>query len=203
LLATSVASLPCYVYRDAGRSKLKAPTHSLWPILLEQPNPYQTAFMFWQHVMVHCLLHGNLYAYIQRDTGGNVSGLYPLRQGTVVVEVDNGLPVYHYAWGKDKQVYPATEILHFKNLSMNGFVGISTLQMAREGVGQALAEGHHAASLFRNRAVPGLIFKYPGVLTSTQRAALTDSLHGWGGRTECGPFLHFGSWNGHGTHRLQ
>lgn len=169
LLATSVASLPCFVYRDAGRAKLKAPEHNLWSILLEQPNDYQTAFIFWQHVMAHCLLEGNLYAYIQRDEQGDVTGLWPLRRGTVVVEVDKGLPVYHYVWGEKKLVYKAEEILHFRNFSMNGFVGMSTLQMAREGIGQALAEGRHAASLFRNNARPGLILKYPNFLSQEQR----------------------------------
>ena len=36
LLASSVASLPCYVMKADGRSKLRAPDHSLWPILVEQ-----------------------------------------------------------------------------------------------------------------------------------------------------------------------
>jgi len=175
LLATSVASLPCYVYQDAGRAKLKAPDHKLWPILLEQANEYQTAFAFWQHVLVHCLLEGNLYTYIQRDSEGNVTGLWPLRKGTVVVEVDNGLPVYHYVWGSEKLVYRADEILHFKNLGLNGFVGMSTLQMAREGIGQALAEGRHAASLFRNNARPGLVLKYPNVMREDQREQFRKS----------------------------
>jgi len=169
LLSTSVASLPCFVYRDEGRAKLKAPEHKLWSVLLEQPNDYQTAFIFWQHVMAHCLLEGNLYAYIQRDEQGDVSGLWPLRRGTVLVEVAKGLPVYHYVWGETKLVYRADEILHFRNFSMNGFVGMSTLQMAREGVGQALAEGRHASSLFRNNARPGLVLKYPNFLDQEQR----------------------------------
>ncbi len=187
LLSTSVASLPCYVYRDAGRSKLKAPEHPLWSILLEQPNEYQTAYVFWQHVVSTCLLDGNLYAYIQRDSNGNATGLWPLRRGTVIVEVDKGVPVYHYVWGGEKLVYPASEILHFRNLlSLNGFVGISTLQAAREGVGQALAEGQHAASLFRNRAVPGMILKSPNFLTPTQRDNLQESMQVYEGALKAG-----------------
>jgi HK97 family phage portal protein len=175
LLATSVASLPCYVYRDAGRAKLKAPEYQLWPILLEQPNEYQTAFNFWQHVMVHCLLEGNLYVYVQRDSQGDVEALWPLRRGTVVVEVDDGVPKYHYVWGGTKQVFESREILHFKNLSLNGFVGMSTLQMAREGIGAALAEQNHAASLFRNRARPGVVLKYPQTMNQAQREQFRKS----------------------------
>jgi HK97 family phage portal protein len=175
LLSSSVASLPCYVYRDTGRSKLKAPEHKLWSILLEQPNDYQTGFAFWQHVMAHCLLEGNLYAYIQRNDQGDVTGLWPLRRGTVVVEVNNGLPEYHYVWGDTKTIYSREEILHFKNLSLNGFVGMSTLQMAREGIGEALAQSTHAASLFRNRARPGLAVKFPAFLTPQQRQYIAES----------------------------
>jgi len=175
LLSTSVASLPCFVYREAGRAKLRAVEHQLWSILLEQPNEYQTAFNFWQHVMVHCLLEGNLYCYIQRDEQGNITALWPLRRGTVVVEVDEGLPKYHYVWGDKKQVFDASEVLHFKNISLNGFVGMSTLQMAREGIGLALAEGRHAASLFRNNARPGLVIKFPQFLTAQQREHISDT----------------------------
>jgi len=175
LLSTSVASLPCYIYREAGRAKLKAPEHKLWPLLLEQPNEYQTAFTFWQHVVTHVLLEGNFYAYIQRDGKGDIAALWPLRRGTVVVEVDEGLPKYHYVWGGTKQIFEASEILHFKNLSLNGFVGMSTLQMAREGIGAALAEQNHAASLFRNRARPGVVLKYPQIMNAVQREQLRKS----------------------------
>jgi HK97 family phage portal protein len=92
-------------------------------------------------------------------------------------------------WGQDKIVYSADEILHFKNLSLNGFVGMSTLQMAREGVGQALAEGQHAASLFRNRATPGAILKYPGTLTPQQRQNMEQFTQQYEGALRSGKSL--------------
>jgi len=176
LLSTSVASLPCYVYRKEGRAQLKDSSHPLSRILLQQPNDSQTAFTFWQHIMAHCLLEGNLYAYIQRNPEGNVTGLWPLRRGTVVVEVtDRGEPQYHYVWSDQKQVYSAAEVLHFKNLSLNGFTGMSVLQMAREGIGLAIAEGSHASSLFRNGARPGMVVKSPSYLTPDQRRNLLET----------------------------
>ncbi len=167
LLASSVASLPCYVMRADGRSKLKAPDHSLWPILVEQANDFQTAYTFWQHVMTHVLLEGNLYAYIQRNAQGDVIALYPLRRGTVVVETDRGAMIYHYVWGDTKTTFSSAEILHFKNLSLNGFVGLSTLQAAREALGEALAQNGRLT--WRNGARPSLVLKTPQIMNQVQR----------------------------------
>jgi HK97 family phage portal protein len=175
LLASSIASLPCYVMRSEGRSKLKAPEHALWPILLEQPNDFQTSFTFWQHVMTHVLLEGNLYAYIQRNGQGDVIALWPLRRGTVVVENDKGRMIYHYVWGDTKTVFDGSEILHFKNLSLNGFVGMSTLQAAREALGEALAQGRHSSSLWRNSARPSVVLKIPNVMNVVQREQFRES----------------------------
>lgn len=175
LLASSIASLPCYVMRSDGRSKLKAPDHSLWPILVEQTNDFQTAYTFWQHVMTHVLLEGNLYAYIQRNAQGDVIALYPLRRGTVVVENDKGAMIYHYVWGETKTTFRSSEILHFKNLSLNGFVGMSTLQAAREALGEALAQSRHASSLWRNGARPSVVLRIPNVMNVVQREEFRKS----------------------------
>jgi HK97 family phage portal protein len=83
--------------------------------------------------------------------------------------------IYHYVWGETKTTFSSAEILHFKNLSLNGFVGLSTLQAAREALGEALAQSRHASSLWRNGARPSLVIKLPQVMTTVAREEMRKS----------------------------
>lgn len=159
LLSESVASLPLFVYRRTAEDKLKAPDHGLYWVLHDRPNRFQTSFKWREQLLNHVLMNGNHYSLIERDSAGAVRALWPVDPATMIPVVVGGDLVYqHWANGK-RQVYAFEDVLHVKGPTLDGITGLSIVRMARQGIGLATAQEQHGASLFRNRARPGLLVK--------------------------------------------
>ena len=175
LLSDTMASLPLHVYRDLGQSKVVAAEHPLYDVLHSAPNDLQTSFTWMQQAMTQCLIHGNFYAVIERDSSGNPINLWPLNPYGVTLEAVDGTIRYRYFYGGQKDVYSFRDILHLKGLTLDGLIGLSVVHMAREGIGLALAQDRHASSMFRNNARLGTVITYPGVLKTDQREQIRES----------------------------
>jgi HK97 family phage portal protein len=174
LLSESVASLPLFVYRRTETSKIKAPDYPAYWVLHDQPNDYQTSFTWRAQAMNHVLLHGNAYSVIERDTAGIVKRLWPLAPETVTVKTDGGEIAYTYYRNGQKQTFGYSDILHLKGPTLNGIIGLSVVGLAKQGIGLATAQDQHGASMFKNRARPGVLLKIPGKLTPNQRKDLLE-----------------------------
>ena len=133
------------------------------------PNEFQTGFAWMQEAMTHCLLHGNFFAFIERDAGGAPTGLWPLHPSGMILEAVDGTIRYRYAYGGQRELYSYCDILHLKGLSLDGLMGLSIIHLAREGIGLSLAQDRHAASMFRNNARLGTVVTVPGTLSEQQR----------------------------------
>jgi HK97 family phage portal protein len=175
LLSDTIAALPLHVYRDQGKSKTVAIDHQIYSLIHSAPNEFQTSFTWVQEAITHCLLHGNFYAFIERDTSGNPVALWPLNPYGMMVEAVEGAVYYRYFYGGQRSEFPFSDILHFKGLTLNGLLGLSVVQMAKQGIGLSFAQEQHAASLFKNNARPGLVIQFPGFLTDVQRQNYGDS----------------------------
>jgi len=116
-------------------------------------------------MMNHVLLHGNSYSIIERDAAGAAKRLWPLLPGHVTVKTDGGVITYSYFNGGDHQVLGFDDVLHIKGPSLNGITGLSIISLAKQGIGLASAQDLHGASMFKNRARPGVILKMPNTLT--------------------------------------
>ncbi|HYD16746.1 MAG TPA: phage portal protein [Candidatus Nanoarchaeia archaeon] len=174
LLSESVASLPLHVFEQADSDKRKAPDHPLYWVLHDRPNDYQTSFMWRQQLMAHVLLHGNSYNVIERDSSGRITALWPLVPQNVVVKVKDGTITYEHFVGSQRELYPFEQVLHIKGPSLNGITGMSIVQIAKQGIGLALAQDNHGAATFKNRARPGLVVKCPHALSDAARANIKD-----------------------------
>ena len=78
LLSEQIASLPLHMYKKSKSGKEKAYDHPLYTVLNDIPNPEQTAFEFWQMMMVNMLLSPDGFAEIVRDRAGNIIELWPI-----------------------------------------------------------------------------------------------------------------------------
>jgi len=169
LLSETIAALPIHVYRDIGRSKSVEMDHPIYDLLHSKPNEFPTSFCFFQQAVSHCLLHGNFYALIERDSSGSPIGLWPLNPQGMIVEALEGTVRYCYAYGGQRSEFAFRDVLHFKGPSLNGLVGMSIVHMAREGIGLSIAQEQHAANLFRNNARLGMVVQFPSFLSPDQR----------------------------------
>jgi HK97 family phage portal protein len=170
ILAEDVSKMPPWLFLkrdDGGRTKVE--NHWLAD-LLWQPNPWQTWPEFCRQMVAAFALRGNAWAVIVRDARGRAVMLVPINpdrahlwqspDGSLFVMVTrNGL--HEMAVLRDQPLLiPYEDMLHIKDLSADGLVGLSPIGMAREAVALSLAQEQQYARLMGNGARPS------GVLTT-------------------------------------
>lgn len=186
ILSEAIAGLPLHVYRyrsDGGKEKI--PSHPLYYLLHNEPNPEMTSFVFRETLMGHLLIWGNAYAQILRNGRGQAVALYPLLPSKVEVSRSaSGALVYTYYRDADESgINPkggyitlrSDEILHIPGLGFDGLIGYSPIAMAKNAIGMSLATEEYGASFFANGANPGGVLEHPGVVKDPDR--LRESWH--------------------------
>ena len=176
ILAESIAGLPLHVYRYKDQGKEMVPSHPLYPLLHDEPNPEMTSFIFRETLMGHLLLYGNAYAQIIRDGYGRVKWLYPLLPERMDVNRDKDRQlVYTYTRYLDdfggKKRYEQVklrpeEVLHIPGLGYDGLIGYSPIAMAKNAIG---------STFFANGATPSGLLEHPGVVKDPEK--LRQSWH--------------------------
>lgn len=196
LIAQTIATLPLHVYRtDAGGHGVIDREHPLYRILHDRPNADMTAVEFWEAAVAHILLWGNAYLAKFRS-GPRIVAIYPLRPDRVRVQREaDGRLSYHYSWQGQTQVFVDNDVLHIKGFSLDGYVGISPISMARNNLGAARAAERASAALFRNGMRPSGVLTSPDYLTEEQRESAKKVLETFKGAQATGsvPLLE-GGW---------
>lgn len=125
VLGESVAALPFDVKQETKSGKVTRYDHPAYKLIHDRPNPFTNAYDFWNTQVKLCKAWGNAYALIQHQDVDPVA-LWILPPWDVEIKVTNGQVFYHHL--PTKTVYSHTDILHFKNFSLNGIEGLSTIQ---------------------------------------------------------------------------
>ena len=163
VLSETLASLPLPVYRRLDpRGKERVPTHSLFPILHDRPNPEMTAFTFKETMMSHVILWGNAFAEIERDRANRVIALWPLLPDRTWVERKNKMLRYITRVGGQEFALPPERVLHVPGLSFDGLRGYSPIALHREAVGLGLAGEEFGARFFGSGARPSGVLEFDG-----------------------------------------
>lgn len=159
IISRNIASFPLKLYTnspDGGRAV--ADKNPVYDVLYSTPNNFQTAYEFRQMLQGHLELRGNAYAEILPGRRGAVDQLIPMNPDKVTVFVDKPTrqPVYKYADPLTNQTRTLVqeEVFHLKSWSEDGYTGQSTVQMAADVFGTAMAAQDYAARYFRNDATP-------------------------------------------------
>lgn len=174
IISETIASLPLFVYKrlDNG-GKNRDPSHPLYTLLHDSPNPEMSAFDFWETITHWVLTWGNGYAEIERDGSGKVVALWPIppnlvmprrrtsdRQLVYDVTLDNGSMV----------TLPPEKILHFHGLGWDGRVGYSPIDMAREALSFAKATEIYGSNFFHQGGQPSGVLEMEGTLKDQNAA---------------------------------
>lgn len=169
LIADSIASLPCKLYRksDSG-GKESASESPLYTTLHDAPNDDQTAFEYWEAVAVNLLLRGNFYA-IKLGTPGRGISLWPVHPDHVRVARDGMRRIYEVKLAGGTQVFVGGEIHHVMGLSMDGLTGISPIRYHASSIGAAAAFEEHGIRTFQNGAAIRGVLEHPGRFRDKER----------------------------------
>ena len=171
ILSETIASLPWNVYTTEDESPILVPNHPMTKIL-RRPNPMMTSMTFRETMMANLALHGNAYAFIERDGTAAVTKLVPIHPLRVEIKVVDGEKFYHI---DKKEVYADFEMIHVCGLSFDGMVGISPIKAARETFGIGLAANQFGAQFFGNGANVGGVLTHPGRLSDEAYTRIRNS----------------------------
>lgn len=170
--ATTVASLPFFVYKQVNGEKSLARTERLYALLHDQPNPRMTPFEFWRALMMWHDLRGNAYARVDRDSNGEALALWPMPTDQVEqVLLEDGSQVFRYTLGGNIAVLAASNVLHLKNLG-NGTVGLSKLEFMAPTLDGAAKAQLDANKMFGAGGKPAGVLMIDKVLNKEQREAV-------------------------------
>lgn len=172
VISEGIAQVPFKLLRVNGRDKLEARDHPLWDILHRKPNDVTTSFGFRETLAIHTALTGNGFAFINRNSRGEVLELINIEPGAVTVKRSDTLgqrPEYEIK-GKNStsQTFPASAILHIQGPSWDGIAGMEVVKLAREAVGLAMATEEAHSRLHSNGAKPGGLLSVEGTLAADQ-----------------------------------
>lgn len=159
LLSRTVGSLPCHLYRTDGDGTPTEVTGTpLAELLSREANVEHAGGDLFELAMVHLLLHGNAYLWKERDRLGRVSALWPILPSRVRVGRDtNGLKIFEVQNPQAGGIAAGTarDILHIRGMGVDGLVGLSPIEMARQALGIYGAHEEYQGRFYASNASPG------------------------------------------------
>jgi HK97 family phage portal protein len=177
LLAETLAALPLHIYRlDSNGETQLADTLPEYTLLHDEPNSYQTSYVFREQEQMQAALWGNAYAEIQRDAmTGRVIGLYPLPAWEVQPELINEAGTLRKIYRIAGEIFEDRDILHIPAPGYNGIAGMSPIALQRNSINLSLNADEFGGSFFKNGTRLSGVLEHPGKVTSEAATRLRES----------------------------
>ena len=176
LIGESLGSIPAIVYRREGETRKEYPAHPLAKLVRQGVNPDMTWPEFVAHLAASTLLTGNGLAEIIRGGNGQLAGLRYIPWGFVTVsELSSGRLAYDVsdARGNVRRLL-AGEVLHLRDRTNDGMIGVSRLSRASEALEAVNAANTHARTFLNNGASPSGTIEVPGTIDAQQKQSMRD-----------------------------
>lgn len=107
-------------------------------VIYRRPNPWQTSFEFRETIMMHLLLAGNAYVFVNRvGLAREVRELIPIEPRRVEVKQKPDYSI-EYTVSNDngeRKVFGQDSIWHLRGPSWNSWMGLDAIKMARNAIG--------------------------------------------------------------------
>jgi HK97 family phage portal protein len=177
VISETIATLPLITYRRLERGKVRAPEHSLYPILHDIPNPEMTSVELREAIQGHVLLWGNGYCEVLRDGAGRVKEIWPLRPDRMQLVRNSRnelIYVFTLSSGEPRRLR-ADRVLHIRGLTFEGLMGYDPLKIGKETMGMAMAAEEYGGRFYSNDARPGGVLEHPGQISEDASKRLIKS----------------------------
>ena len=176
LIAGTIASLPCEVYRYKGGKSELADDHPVYWLLHDEPNPLMTANTFWKNFLWWALMRGNGYAFISRSKLGAAMAvtLAPPQSVSTHYDGDTRLLYDIATIGGEIRRYEQSSVLHYPFIGWNGKQGRSPLECAREAIGLAAAAQEFNERFFSQGNAADIAMEFPGNVNDDQMKRILD-----------------------------
>lgn len=156
LRAETLATMPLHI-RD--KKKNIAVNHDLYYLLHDSPNYDQTNVEYTSADILKTDMLGNAYSLIERGRDRRVKALIPIPIDTgVAIKISKKGRVSYEINGED---YASEQVLHQKGFSLDGYTGLSRLDIGRRVLGAQVTADDTAMRTFKNQLKIGGFFKVP------------------------------------------
>ncbi|MBZ5508495.1 MAG: phage portal protein [Acidobacteriia bacterium] len=174
ILSALLAKTPLHVYEKLpGGGRTIAENHPLEKLFTWRANDEMSAFEWKEVAQVHLVSRGNHYSKIERDGMGRTAGLYPLSpfNCSPYRDMSNGQIVYKFTnINGSQQSIPAADILHIKNISLEGLVGLTPIQQyAKEAIGLDIALQAYGSRFIAQGGSASMVATFKGKLDPAKR----------------------------------
>lgn len=176
--AQGVAQVPFKLFREFEQDGLRriraVRDHPLYDIVAAKPNAWQTSFEFREQLEVKLCL-GNAFVF-KNFYRGQLAEIFILNH--VRAERGEDMQPKYFVRGQSggEREVPATSIWHLRGLSWDGFMGLDTLEVAKDALGLSMALEDSAAGLHANGVQPSGVYSVEGALNPEQHASLVNWL---------------------------
>lgn len=151
-ISNDIAKIPFAVYQKDGSNRISRSEHPANKVISSEPNYLMTTFVFRKAMAVSYLIKGNALAKINLDAKGfSASTDFISWDNVRDIRIKNGELLYDVN-GYDKPLL-SSEVLHFKNFSHNGIVGVGVITYAAQQLGLAIEVQEFSATNFKNKGV--------------------------------------------------
>tara|TARA_R100001594_G_scaffold135006_1_gene176452 strand:+ start:824 stop:2479 length:1656 start_codon:yes stop_codon:yes gene_type:complete len=183
ILSETIASLPTKVYRITPTGKEEDINSPVWRLLHNQTNKAMSAYTFKEYSMSCCLLYGNSYAYIERNSAGVPISIIPLDPVNMqVAQTKDGEIFYKWLGSYDydrqqikAQIFDSSEIFHIMATTFDGVIGYSPIYALKETIGTGMAAERYSGSFFANGSRPSGVLQHAGRLDADAAERLRTS----------------------------
>ena len=176
LLCNGLGMLPLNLYHD-GSDKKKATDHPAHKLVRVKPNPYQTPMEFKSQMELLLETEGNAYARIIRS-GNRPIHLIPFEKGRVTGKLGPGWRMQYQCTTENggQITLDQDEMLHIRDLSLDGIEGLSRRKLASEVFDLAAGAQRAAANVFRTGVMAGGAIEVDGELSDPAYERMKRSL---------------------------
>lgn len=146
--------------------------------LFRRPNRWQTWFEFIGYAVTSICLRGNAFIVVERDKDANPIELVPIAPDRATIMLTDDGELWYRVNSRRLGyglVVPPDDMIHIKNISMDGYVGVSPIAIAQDVIGLALATQQHGGVLFRQGGQIGGVISHPGKLSKEAADRIANS----------------------------
>jgi HK97 family phage portal protein len=175
-ISNDIAKIPFAVYRKDGQNRTAMPSHPANKLVGYEPNYLMTSFIFRKTIATSLLLRGNgLARIITNAVGDPVSTDFINWDNVKNIRIKNGELLYDVNGYKEPLM--ASEVLHFKNFSHNGIVGVGVITYAAQQLCMALEVQTYSATNYENKGVrQGVVETDKVISKDTSKLAIATAI---------------------------
>lgn len=164
IISESIGMMPLNMMQETDKGKFPVKTKPMHRALKRAPNPEMTAMSMRETMTAHCVMGGNCFAQIFRQSGtGEAYELYPIPPDQVKIDREKtGQKRLTYVvkdGNSAEKTYTVDrarphDILHVPGLSDDGINGYSVISKARQSIGTAQSAERYAAKFYASGGRP-------------------------------------------------